>query len=1348
MSKSSSQGLKTASGTIDYSELSPSGLPKRRTPSYLSHLFFFWAGDYVKLAKNVGKVTGDDLPYVRVESETAKLNKRFLEQLFYFDKGGEKVQRSLRDALGRTFYAPLLLTGFLSCIEIGSKLCTPLLISKLLGWFEQEDAATSTGVWYAVGLVLATFLGQGLVWAHSAMISFAMGMDVRTVCNSQVYRKAMVLSPSARNQTSTGELVTFMSTDCERLPQTFVTIHNFWSAPIIIILGIIYLYSFIGPASLVGVSVLLVSVPIQGLIAFSTFKAQKGMSKHTDGRNNLINEALQGIKILKLYGWEDSYMKRIEKLRKDEMEYCATYTYRSALMIFMFIGIPLLLNLSVFSVHYALGGDMTPKTIFTAMSLIGIIRFPLVMLPMTIQSAVSASLALGRMDRFFRLEEMVETREECKEEGNVVELEGVFSWGEKKRDEGGGGADKKGADKKGADKKDADKEKDTKPSAVIDASVDAPVDIELTEVPASTTAPPSLFEINIPSATPLHIKKGELIAVVGTVGSGKSSLIGACLGELEVSPNNPTKPHVGLSGTIGLAAQTPWIVNNTLRGNVIMGRDYDRARFDHAVATCALDSDITMLPAGIDTEIGEKGINLSGGQKARVALARAVYADPDIYMLDDPLSAVDAHVGKHLFEKAIKKEMNGKGKTVLFATNQLFVLDKVDRIIMMQDGKIGEVGTYTELMNGTGPFQQLIEEFNANTQKEAPDAVQRARSLSGDGRTSLSEVDDVLLEKEVDMVEEGKLIEKEGLDSGKVDPKVFLLYFVKAVGDTYFVISCLLLLSMTTQAVQNVHELMVGIWTTNAEDDDKFRFYFILWACLGFTSLTLALLRAWSWAWQAISASTRLHDKLLQNVLRCKMSFFDTTPIGRILNRFTKDFYMVDIELPRNVSNFIVCLMSVLGSFTMIGVVLPWFFIVMFPILAYYYYVQDSYRPLSRDLQRIESASRSPIFATFSEAVSGVTSVRAYGIGNQLCDKCDRLIDEGNNAFYLMHISNRWLQVRLDALAGFTMSFVCFFIILGRTSAIITVDSGMAGLLITYVQMVTGLMNWTVRMGCETEARITSVERIVEYSELNEVEAASIVEDYRPAASWPEKGEIKLENLCMRYREGLPLVLDGVNLLIPGGSRVGVAGRTGSGKSSLLVSLFRLAEPTSDSKIIIDGYDCCKGGLGDVRKAISIIPQDPVMFQGTVKTNVDPTDSYSDEEIMKAVRESQLGEDAVAKLDDVVEDGGSNFSVGQRQLFCLARALLRKSKILVLDEATANVDVQTDEKLQKTLREKFADCTVVTIAHRLNTIADSDYILVMDSGKVGEFDTPAKLQADKESMWSKLLKSERGNMTK
>jgi ATP-binding cassette, subfamily C (CFTR/MRP), member 1 len=718
-----------------------------------------------------------------------------------------------------------------------------------------------------------------------------------------------------------------------------------------------------------------------------------------------------------------------------------------------------------------------------------------------------------------------------------------------------------------------------------------------------------------------------------------------------------------------------------------------------------------------------------------------VYANPDIYMLDDTLSAVDAHVGKHLFDKCIKKEMKDKGKTVLFATNQLHVLENVDRIVVVMGGKISEIGTYNELMNDKGEFQKLMDEFNTKNGAESkPDkqGLMRTRSSSIGG-------DSVSEKEEIDMTEEGRLIEKEGIEKGGVDSKVFELYFVKAVG-SYMVIVLLIALSVAAQGTQNAHEVMSSVWSTEYEltgRGDKFEEYFALWGGLGVLALVVSLVRARAWAWQAIQASLNLHDRLLVNVIGSKMEFFDTTPMGRILNRFTKDFYMVDLELPRNVSNFIVCLMSVIGAFVTIGAVLPWFFIVLGPILWYYYKVQSWYRPLSRDVQRVESASRSPIFASFSEAVSGVMTVRAFGMEEELQRKCDYYIDSGNNAYYLMHSSNRWLQVRLDALAGFTMSFVCVFVVIGREHPdSITVDAGTAGLMITFVQMVTGLMNWTVRMGCETEARITSVERIVEYSEMDTLEAAPVVDSYRPPKEWPTVGEVRFSNMSMRYKAGDPLILKDINLLIPGGSKVGVAGRTGSGKSSLLVSLFRMAEPTSDSVIEIDGYNCLKGGLKDVRGAISIIPQDPVMFNGTVKSNVDPTDQYSEEEIMTALRNAELGE-AVSTLADVVDDGGTNYSVGQRQLFCLARALLRKTKVLVLDEATANVDVQTDEKIQGTLRREFESCTVITIAHRLNTISDSDYILVMDDGRVGEFDNPRALEKDEDSMWSKLLKSER-----
>ena len=519
-------------------------------------------------------------------------------------------------------------------------------------------------------------------------------------------------------------------------------------------------------------------------------------------------------------------------------------------------------------------------------------------------------------------------------------------------------------------------------------------------------------------------------------------------------------------------------------------------------------------------------------------------------MLDDTLSAVDAHVGKHLFEKCIKKEMKGNGKTVLFATNQLHVLESVDRIVVVTGGKISEIGTYSQLMKDKGEFQKLMDEFNSKNEggKKQPKQglLMRTRS-SSIGPNSDTE------KEEVDMTEEGKLIEKEAIEKGGVDAKVFELYFVKAVG-SYIVIVLLIVLSVSAQGIQNAHEVMSSVWSTEYElngKDGKFETYFIWWGVLGLVALFISLVRARAWAWQAIQASLNLHDRLLVNVIASKMEFFDTTPMGRILNRFTKDFYMVDLELPRNVSNFIVCLMSVIGAFITIGAVLPWFFVVLGPILWYYYKVQSWYRPLSRDVQRVESASRSPIFASFSEAVSGVMTVRAFGMEKELQNKCDYYIDNGNNAFYLMHSSNRWLQVRLDALAGFTMSFVCVFVVIGREHPdSISVDAGTAGLMITFVQMVTGLMNWTVRMGCETEARITSVERIVEYSEMETCEAAPIVDSYRPPADWPTVGEVRFSGMSMRYKADDPLILKDINLLIPGGSKVGVAGRTGSGKVS------------------------------------------------------------------------------------------------------------------------------------------------------------------------------------------------------
>ncbi|CAM9671284.1 unnamed protein product [Ectocarpus sp. 13 AM-2016] len=440
--------------------------------------------------------------------------------------------------------------------------------------------------------------------------------------------------------------------------------------------------------------------------------------------------------------------------------------------------------------------------------------------------------------------------------------------------------------------------------------------------------------------------------------------------------------------------------------------------------------------------------------------------------------------------------------------------------------------------------------------------------------------------------------------------------------------------------------------------------------------------------------------------MRAPVSFFDTTPVGRVLNRFTKDMDSIDLLLPRNIPQML-------------------------------------YRPVNRDLQRLESVSRSPIFAQFSETLNGVSTVRAYNQEGEFINRNNARLNDSSTAFYLMHVSNRWLGIRLEAMGTTMILAAALLIVFSKGSGGLTIKGGVAGLVLTYTQQVTGYLTWTVRMGCEMEARITAVERAQEYADLTP-EAPPIVDDYRPPQGWPKSGAVKLSGIKMRYRPGLDLVLKGVSLDIKGGERIGIAGRTGSGKSSLMVTLFRMVEPCGGS-LTIDGVDGLRIGLQDLRKAISIIPQDPVMFCGTMRDNLDPFGLCDDVTIWAALEAARLAHyvsGLEGKLEAEVSEGGENLSLGQRQLVCLARAVLRRNK------TTANVDVDTDSLIQEAIRKEFSGCTVLTIAHRLNTIMDSDRILVMEDGKVGEFDTPANLVANPDSLLMAFIRQTGGGSSR
>ncbi|KAK9823545.1 hypothetical protein WJX72_003616 [[Myrmecia] bisecta] len=709
--------------------------------------------------------------------------------------------------------------------------------------------------------------------------------------------------------------------------------------------------------------------------------------------------------------------------------------------------------------------------------------------------------------------------------------------------------------------------------------------------------------------------------------------------------------HISLELGMGQLLMDPWIQNASLRDNVLMGAPLDGARYERVLAACALLPDLAMLPAGDQSEIGEKGINLSGGQRHRVALARACYQDADVYLLDDPLSAVDAHVGRHLMEQCVCGLL--AGKTRVLVTHQVQFLPAADLVAVVQQGEIHELGTYQELLARGVDFH----EFQA-----AAEVVQNWWLAVWSNATSAAQA-------------AGQLVH------------------------THTYLAVYFSLGLVSIAFQGIRTVLLIKGSTNA--------------------------------------SRRLHSALLAKVIRLPMAFFDSQPTGRLLNRFTKDMEAVDISLAQSVQSFIMCATSVTGAIVVVLVVTPFIIFAIVPLSLLYRQVQLRYIQTSRELKRLDSLAMSPIFGNFNETLQGLLTLRAFRAQEQFSERNYVLLNNSNRIWWPIQNVNRWLSVRLELL-GISVVFAAALFV----AVLLPRNAGLAGLALTSALNLTGLMNWMVRQSTELEVNMNGVERLVEYTELP-AEAPAIIPTARPPPAWPSSGAVRVEHLQLRYRPDLDPALDDLTFDIKGREKVGVAGRTGSGKSSLLMALFRIVEPSS-GRIIIDGLDVGHIGLRDLRSKLALVPQDPVIFSGSVRKNLDPFDAAGgDAAIWEALRQAgcaDLVRSLQGGLDAEISEGGGNLSTGQRQLLCMARALLRRTRILVLDEATSNCDNTTDSLIQTAIRTAFSECTVLTIAHRLHTIIDSDRILLLAAGKLREFDTPANLLRDTTSAFYGLVK--------
>ncbi|XP_062546111.1 multidrug resistance-associated protein 1 isoform X14 [Armigeres subalbatus] len=1211
---------------------------------------------------------------------------------------------ALIKAFGPTF-------AFGSFLKLGQDVLTfasPQILRLIIN-FVGSDEPLWKGIFYA--LLLFVVAGtQTLFLAQYFNRMFFVGLRIRTALISAIYRKALIISNSARKGSTVGEIVNLMAVDAQRFMDLTTYINMLWSAPLQIALALFFLWEILGPSVLAGLAVMIILIPVNGVIANKIKTLQIKQMKNKDERVKLMNEVLSGIKVLKLYAWEPSFEQQILRIRDKEVKVLKSAAYLNAGTSFIWSCAPFLVSLVTFATYVMVDENnvLNATTAFVSLALFNILRFPLSMLPMLISNMVQTSVSVKRINKFLNQEELNpdNVTHDPKESCPLVIEDGVFSWGEDET---------------------------------------------------------TLRNINI------KVQKNELAAIVGTVGSGKSSVLSAFLGEMD-----KISGRVNTIGKIAYVSQQAWIQNATLQDNIIFGKALDTKLYNKVIAACALKPDIEMLPGGDQTEIGEKGINLSGGQKQRVSLARAVYSDADVYFLDDPLSAVDSHVGKHIFEQVIGENGLLAKKTRVLVTHGITYLPNTNVIYVMKDGEISESGSYQELMEKKGAFADFLIQHlqDVNEEEEDIDEIKaqlesnvsseelkhkferaiskrsRSGSTSSENESFSRKNSDIsgsqsslrrrTPEKKVpEEPQKNKLIEQEKSETGSVKWEVYK-HYLKSIGLTLSVAT--VFLNMIFQGFSIGSNLWLSKWSTDesAENDTSVRdMYLGVYGAFGAGQGIARIAYDISLFLGCWAAAVRVHELLLNAVLHLPMHFFDTTPVGRILQRFSKDVDVLDTDLPDLVTDFVICGVEVVATLVVISISTPIFAAVIVPIGILYYAVQRFYVATSRQLKRLESVSRSPIYSHFGESIQGAQTIRAYSVQDRFIDESESRVDFNQVCYFPSIIANRWLAVRLEMVGNLIILFAAVFAVLGRE----TMNPGLVGLSVSYALQITQTLNWLVRMTSDVETNIVAVERIKEYGETQQ-EAAWELPNSNLPRDWPEQGRVEFQDFQVRYREGLELVLKGISFAVEGGEKVGIVGRTGAGKSSLTLALFRIIE-SAGGKIVIDGQDISQLGLHALRSRLTIIPQDPVLFSGTLRINLDPFNIHKDDDVWKALEHAHLKsfvKGLTAGINHEVSEGGENLSVGQRQLICLARALLRKTKVLILDEATAAVDLETDDLIQRTIRTEFKDCTVLTIAHRLNTIMDSDKVIVLDRGQISEFAAPSELLQNKSSAFYSMAK--------
>ncbi|KAK7205031.1 P-loop containing nucleoside triphosphate hydrolase protein [Myxozyma melibiosi] len=1251
-----------------------------------------------------------------------------------------------------------------------------IMVQEILTYLETGARSTSIALGYVAFLFLATLLGS-VVSAQSMWGFRRLGIKIRALLVSEVYSKALARKyavndaskppGSARSSESaeqaatpkpditedymtTGSIINLMAIDSNTISEAVAGMHQLIKGIVMIVVSLVLLYRNLGPSSLAGATLMFGLLPINYFFSRGFGKIQGNLMAITDKRIQKTNEVLQSIKIIKFFSWESLFTKRLMEIRTKEIKQLRKRYILWTFAVIIWFGFPTLITFATFGFYTLVAKrELTPSIAFSSVALFNLLRTPMDRLSSMVAELINAKVSMNRVQKFM-LEDSTGKYEQLSSERDDRSPEigfqnASFTW-------------------------------DVNPS------------------PERSRGSFQLANLNIRFAV------GQLSVIVGPTGSGKSSLLLALLGEMTLmkgkvflastagSDGGAYDPVSKLSNSVAYCAQSAWLLNDTIRGNILFGSKYESDRYETCIDACALRRDFEMLEKGEFTQVGEKGIALSGGQKQRISLARALYSRAKHVLLDDCLSAVDASSALTIYEEGVTGPLMHGRTCILVSHHVNLVLGGASFVVVMKNGGVVFSGSPNEAISrGIIKWDKALLKTPAAASTTSEDgglvAAAEAAGVQAVVENSLASFefgeenvfergmsDEIAAAEEEDDDEddERRALQAEAQDIGRVKSEVYSRYF-KAMGSKLYWIAVVTIICV--HQIGNVAQSWwIREWSENAEDvalevdnggetktsESSLVYYLLIYGLISCIYILLSFLREGIVFYGSLVASVDIYERLLHRVMKATPRFFDITPVGRIMNRFSKDIESIDQVIAPDLLSFAHSVLALVVVVVLISAIVPVFLIAGVAIGVIFYYINLYYLQSSRELKRIQSVTRSPIYQHFGETLAGLCTIRAYGCESRFAYVSMLKVDTNSRPYGALWACNRWMSLRIEVTGGLVSTFTSAFLLLRQG----TVDAGLAGLCLTFAITFTENMLWLVLLSAVNEMNMNSAERVEEYLQLDQ-EAPDVVSDFRPPSGWPLKGAIEVSGLSLRYAPDLPYALNNVSFGVDAGWKVGIVGRTGAGKSSMAAAFFRFLE-AEEGFIKIDGIDISKIGLQDLRRALAIIPQDPTLFTGTLRSNLDPFDQYSDSQIFEALRRSHLLSDDLANadaddehdstngfssqqmfhnLDSAVTENGQNISQGQRQLVCLARSLLKAPQIIILDEATASIDYETDSKLQVTIRQEFKDTTVLTIAHRLRSVIDYDRIMVMDAGRVVEYDRPYELLRQTESLFAEMARS-------